>query len=431
MPRVAKALTALEVNRLSAPGLHAVGGVPGLCLRTLPPPSASRSWILRILIAGARRDIGLGGYPQVSLAQAREAARSKRQMVCDGVDPILEKRAAVSAQRAAATKKMTFAEAADRYIAIQEPGWRNAKHAWQWRNSLDKYVIPKIGRLDVGDIGIAQVLSVLEPIWQTTTETASRIRGRIEMILAWADKRAERERLNPARWRGHLDTQLPRPSKVARPTHHKALALAEMPLFITCLRDQDSMAARALEFAILTAARSGEVRHATWSELNLASQVWIIPAERMKGAREHRVPLSGAAMALLRLIPRVEGDAVIFNSPRCGPLNDSALLGVCRRIGADCVPHGFRSTFRDWCAENTNVSREVAEMALAHAIGNEVEAAYRRGDLFEKRRVLMNEWAAFCDRDDHRLIGDMSPVSPPRRIDPARPVVGHRRIEFR
>ena len=424
MPKVAKTLTALEVNRLSASGMHTVGGVPGLYLRVMPPPSASRSWILRILIAGARRDLGLGGYPQVSLAQAREAARIKRQMVL--------RRRRSHPREARSRKRATGGDdeeddlrrSADRYIAIQEPGWRNAKHAWQWRNSLDKYVIPKIGRLDVGDIGITQVLSVLEPIWHTTTETASRIRGRIELILAWADKRAERERLNPARWRGHLDTQLPRPSKVARPTHHKALSLAEMPLFITCLRDQDSMAARALEFAILTAARSGEVRHATWSELDLASKVWTIPAERMKGGREHRVPLSDAAIALLRSIPRVDGDDVIFQSPRCGPLNDSALLGVCRRIGADCVPHGFRSTFRDWCAEHTNVSREVAEMALAHAIGNEVEAAYRRGDLFEKRRVLMDEWAAFCERDDHRLLGRISPASPsPERVL-SEPVVG-------
>ncbi|MEP7301588.1 MAG: integrase arm-type DNA-binding domain-containing protein [Caldimonas sp.] len=390
--------------------MHTVGAVPGLYLRILPPPSASRSWILRINIAGARRDIGLGGYPQVSIAQARDEARVKRQMVCDGIDPILEKRAAESARRAATTKKMTFAEAADRYIAIQEPGWRNAKHAWQWRNSLDKYVIPKIGRVEVGDIGITQVLSVLEPMWQTTTETASRVRGRIELILAWADKRAERERLNPARWRGHLDTQLPRPSRVARPKHHKTLSLAEMPFFITCLRDQDSMAARALEFAILTAARSGEVRYATWAEVDLVSKLWTIPAERMKGGREHRVPLSDAAMALLRLIPQVKSEGVIFWSPRSGPLNDSALLAVCRKIGADCVPHGFRSTFRDWCAEHTNASREVAEMALAHAIGNEVEAAYRRGDLFEKRRGLMAEWAAFCERDDHRCGSVQMPV---------------------
>ena len=377
MPKVVKTLTALEVNRLSAPGMHAVGGaVPGLYLRVLPPPSASRSWILRINIGGARRDLGLGGYPEVSLAQAREAARGKRQLVRDGVDPVVQKRAAESARRAAAIKKMTFAEAAARYIAIQESGWRNAKHAWQWRNSLDRYVIPKIGGLDVGDIGITQVLGVLEPIWRTTTVTASRIRGRIELILAWADKRAERERLNPARWRGHLDTQLPRPSKVARPKHHKALSLAEMGFFIKRLRDLDSMAARALEFAILTAARSGEVRHATWEEVDMNSKIWTIPAERMKGGREHRVPLNEGAVSLLWSLARVEGSDVIFQSPRSGPLTDTALVAVCRRIGADCVPHGFRSTFRDWCSECTNVSHEVAEMALARAIGNEVEAAY-------------------------------------------------------
>ncbi|MEO8922157.1 MAG: integrase family protein [Caldimonas sp.] len=271
MPKVVTALTSLELNRLSA-GMHAVGAVPGLYLRIFLPPSVSRSWILRINIAGARRDIGLGGYPETSLAQAREAARGQRQRIRDGVDPFLERRAAERARQAAMMKRMTFAEAAERYIAMQEPGWRNAKHAWQWRNSIDKYVIPKIGRLDVGDIGINQVLGVLEPIWRTTPETASRIRGRIELILAWADKRAERERLNPARWRGHLDTQLPRPSKVARPKHHKALALAEMGFFMRRLRDQDSMAARALELAILTAARSGEVRHASWSEVTWARE---------------------------------------------------------------------------------------------------------------------------------------------------------------
>jgi len=395
MAKAVKALTALEVNRLSAPGMHTVGAVPGLYLRVLPSPSASRSWILRIKIGGARRDLGLGGYPEVSLAQAREAARGKRQLVRDGVDPVAQKRAAESARRAAAMKKTTFAEAAAQYIAIHEPSWRSAKHAWQWRNSLDRYVMPKIGRLDVGDIGITQVLDVLEPIWRTTTEAASRIRGRIELILAWADKRAERERLNPARWRGHLDTQLPRPSKVARPKHHKALALAEIGLFMRRLRDQDSMAARALEFAILTAARSGEVRHATWAEVDMGAKIWTISAERMKGGREHRVPLSDGAMSLLRSLACVEDSDVIFQSPRSGPLTDTALVAVCRRIGADCVPHGFRSTFRDWCAERTNVAREVAEMALAHAIGSEVEAAYRRGDLFDKRHCLMDEWAAF------------------------------------
>lgn len=256
-------------------------------------------------------------------------------------------------------------------------------------------MLPKIGALDVGDIGIAQVLAVLEPIWATKTETASRIRGRIERVVAWADKRAERERLNPARWRGHLDTQLPRPSKLTRKRHHKALPIDDMSDFMPRLRNEKSMAARALEFTILTAARSGEVRHATWAEVDLASKVWTVPAERMKAGRQHRVPLSDGAMRLLGSLPRIEGSELVFQSARCGVLSETAMVAVCRRIGADCVPHGFRSTFRDWCAERTNASREVAEAALAHAVTNSVEAAYRRGDLFEKRRLLMEQWSLF------------------------------------
>jgi integrase len=277
------------------------------------------------------------------------------------------------------------------------PAWRNAKHAWQWRNSLDRYVIPKLGALDVGDIGINQVLDVLEPIWRTRTVTASRLRGRIELIISWADKRAERERLNPARWRGHLDTQLPAPTKVSKPRHHAALPVSEIAGFMRALYFEKGIAARALEFAILTAARSGEVRLATWSEIDVKSCTWTIPAERMKSGREHRIPLSPRAMLLLDEVFITPWLKLIFQTPRGVALSDMALVAVCRRLGADCVPHGFRSTFRDWCAENTNVGREVAEMALAHSVGNEVEAAYRRGDLFEKRRALMKEWAAFLD----------------------------------
>ena len=399
MPRVAKALTALEVKRLDTPGLHAVGTVPGLYLRVLPPPSMAKSWILRVVVGEKRRDLGLGGYPAVPLAQAHETAREKRQAVLQGRDPIIERRAARSSLHAAQLKQITFAQAAQTYIAAHEAGWKNAKHAWQWTNSLERYAFPKIGQLDVGDIGMPQVLDVLEPIWRTRTETASRVRGRIELILAWADKRAERERLNPARWRGHLDTQLPAPSKVVKPKHHAALPISEVGTFLRSLRKQEGSAARALEFAILTAARSGEVRAATWSEIDFKSRTWTVPAERMKGGREHRVPLNAPAISLLESIFMVDGSDVIFQSPRGGVLSDMSLVSVCRRMGADCVPHGFRSTFRDWCAEHTNVAREVAEMALAHAVGDEVEAAYRRGDLFEKRRVLMDHWAEFCGRD--------------------------------
>jgi integrase len=396
VPKVAKPLTALEIKRLEAPGLHAVGTVPGLCLRVMPPPSSAKMWTLRIVVGKKRRDLGLGGYPAVTLAKALEAAREKRQSVLQGRDPVTERRAAKSALRASQQRQITFAQAAEAYIASHEAGWRNAKHAWQWNSSLELYAFPKIGQLDVGDIGMAHVLEVLEPIWRTKTETASRVRGRIELILAWADKRAERERLNPARWRGHLDTQLPARNKVAKPKHHAALPVSEASSFMNSLRKQEGSAARALEFAVLTAARSGEVRFATWPEIDFGSLAWTVPAERMKSGREHRVPLSPAAMALLESIPLVDDSEVIFQAPRRGGvLSDMALVAVCRRMGAECVPHGFRSTFRDWCSERTNVAREVAEMALAHSVGNEVEAAYRRGDLFDKRRHLMDEWSTF------------------------------------
>jgi integrase len=290
---------------------------------------------------------------------------------------------------------MTFEEASKGYIEANEPAWKNAKHAWQWRNSLELYAWPKIAKLEIQHVGMAQVLEVLEPIWRTKTETASRIRGRIELIIAWADKRLEIERLNPARWRGHLDTQLPAPGKVARTKHHPALPVSEVSSFFRSLRTQEGNSALALEFAILTAARSGEVRGATWDEIDAHSMVWTIPGERMKGGREHRVPLSEAAVNVLQVAPRFAESSIVFQSPRGGKLSDMALVAVCRRMGADCVPHGFRSTFRDWCAERANVGREIAEMAPAHAIENEVEAAYRRGDVFDKRRELMNNWASF------------------------------------
>jgi integrase len=395
VPRIAKPLTALEVKRLDTPGLHAVGTVPGLCLRVACPPSSTRAWILRTVVGERRRDLGLGGYPAVTLAQAIEAARQQRQAVGQGKDLVSERRATKSALRASRQRQITFAKAAEGYIAAHEAGWRNAKHAWQWNSSLELYAFPKIGQLDIGDIGMSHVLEVLEPIWRTKTETASRVRGRIELILAWADKRADRERLNPARWRGHLDTQLPARNKVAKPKHHAALPVADASAFMSALRKQEGSAARALEFVILTAARSGEVRFATWPEIDFGSRTWTVPAQRMKSGREHRVPLSPAAIALLESTPLVDGSEVIFQAPRGGVLSDMALVAVCRRMTADCVPHGFRSTFRDWCAERTNVAREVAEMALAHSIGSEVEAAYRRGDLFDKRRHLMDEWAAF------------------------------------
>jgi integrase len=297
---------------------------------------------------------------------------------------------------------MTFEQAAGSYIAAHESGWRNAKHAQQWRNTLASYAYPKIGALMVRNVELAHILAVLEPIWAERTETATRLRGRIEQVLDWATARGYRDGLNPARWRGHLDKLLARPSKVAVTEHHAALPFIEVGNFMQRLGEAKGMGARALEFAILTAARSGEVRGATWTEIDLKAAVWTIPGVRMKMGREHRVPLSPPAIALLIALPRMVGTDLVFPAPRGGVLSDMTLSAVVRRMRVTAVPHGFRSTFRDWASERTNYPRDVAEMALAHTISNKVEAAYRRGDLFEKRRRLMADWATFCSRTQPR-----------------------------
>jgi integrase len=395
MARKAKELGPLAVSRLSQPGLHFVGGVAGLALQV--SDSGARSWVLRIQIGDKRRDMGLGGFPDVPLANAREAARVARAKIKEGIDPIANARAARSALKAEQAAAQTFKTCALAYIDAHEAGWRNAKHAQQWRNTLDTYAYPVIGNLLVRDVGLPQVLSILEPIWKKKTETASRLRGRLEAILDWATTRGYRTGLNPARWKGHLDTLLPAARTVAQAGHHSALPVHQMSALMKTLRQQSGMGARALEFTILTAARSGEIRGARWSEINLDTATWTIPADRMKAGKEHRVPLSKAALNILGALPRTENEALVFASPRGGMLSDMSLTAVLRRMNINAVPHGFRSTFRDWCAEHTNHPREVAEMALAHAIGDKVEAAYRRGDLFEKRRQLMREWAEFCD----------------------------------
>ena len=395
MPRQAKELSALEVGRIKQAGMHAVGGVPGLHLQVLP--SGGRSWILRTVMGGKRCQIGLGGYPAVTLALAREKAREAREAIEQGRNPIAERAAARSALAAHHGSLITFAEAAAKFIEAKSPEWSNAKHAAQWTATLETYAYPTIGKVHVRDVALAHVVKILEPIWATKTETATRLRGRIESVLDWATVRGYRHGDNPARWRGHLDKLLAKPTKVAKVEHHEAIPVDELGAFLVELRKQNGIAARALEFAILTAARSGEVRGAAWSEVDLTNGVWTIPAERMKAKREHRVPLSDRAITLLRALPRFEGTDTIFVAPRGGVLSDMTLTAVMRRMKVDAVPHGFRSTFRDWAAERTNYPREVAEMALAHAIGDKVEAAYRRGDLFEKRRRMMDEWAKFCD----------------------------------
>lgn len=403
MPRVVKELTDLAVKNLRQPGYHAVGGVPGLHLQVTG--GGGRSWILRYT-AGVkpetgkpwRRDLGLGSYPEVSLSRAREKARAARELVADEVDPITERKAARSAMLAARLSEITFEKAAHQFIESKSAEWKaGGKSADQWTSSLKEYAFPVIGSLRVGDVDRVHVLRVLEPIWTTKTTTADRVRQRTEAVLDWATVRGYRQGDNPARWKGYLDKVLPSPGKVSKVKHHAALPAADTPAFMARLRKQEGIAPRALEFAILTAARSGEVRGATWDEIDLDSSVWTVSAERMKAKKEHRVPLSGAAITLLKLLRRLEGTELVFPPPRGSkPLSDNTLTAVLKRMGVPVTAHGFRSTFRDWTSEETHYPREVAEMALAHTIGDKVEAAYRRGDLFEKRSALMSDWSEFC-----------------------------------
>jgi integrase len=394
MGRKADELSALEVSRLTKPGIHFVGGVDGLALQV--SASGARSWILRKMIAGKRRDMGLGGFPDVPLAGAREKARAIREQVDMGIDPIEDRRAKRAALAAERAKAMTFTQCVAAYLDAHSDGWKNAKHRQQWVNTLSTYANPIIGELNVAAVDTGLVLKVLEPIWKTKTETASRLRGRIENVLSWATVRGYRQGENPARWKGHLDTLLASRSKIQKVEHHAALPYAEMGGFMVDLAKMEGMGARALEFAILCASRSGEVRGATWGEIDLKGSVWTIPAERMKAKKEHRVPLSGKVLAILEALPKVADTDLVFPGTK-GPLSDMSLTAVLRRMErSDLTAHGFRSTFRDWAAEQTAYPSEVVEMALAHAIGNKVEAAYRRGDLFEKRARLMADWAKYC-----------------------------------
>lgn len=394
MGRKQTELGALAVSKISRRGINFVGGVAGLGINVCA--TGGRSWILRYQIKGRRRDLGLGGYPDVTLAQAREAARAARAKIKLGIDPVDDARVAKAKLIQNSLTAMSFAQAATQYIDTQEGSWRSAKHCQQWRNTIGAYANPIIGRMPVRDVGLAQVLAILEPIWHTKTDTGSRLRGRIQSILDWAAARGYRDEPNPARWAGHLDKLLPTPGKIRKAAHHRALPYAELPNFMKTLADHEGMGARALEFTILTACRSGEVRGAMWAEFDLGARVWTIPAERMKAGKEHRVPLSEAAMDILTVRRAQPFCDYVFPNPSGHPLSDMTLSAVLRRMKVAAVPHGFRSTFRDWCAEQTDYPREVAEMALAHAIGSKVEAAYRRGDLFGKRTQLMQDWAIFA-----------------------------------
>ena len=381
-------LTALKVASLNAPGFHGDGG--NLYLQV--SPTGTKSWVLRYQIAGRQRWMGLGPLELVSLSDARKRALAARLKLLEGIDPIEEKRAA----RRAAGDAVTFKEAAERYIAAHEKSWKNPVHRAQWTSTLTAYAYPTLAKTPVDAITVGHVIKVLEPIWSTKSETASRVRGRIELVLDWASARGYRQGDNPARWRGHLDKLLPPKSRVAKVKHHAALPYGDLPDFMVALEGQEGVGARALAFTILTAARTGETIGATWDEIDLDAKCWTVPAERMKAEKEHRVPLSKQALGILKALPR-EGEYVFPGGKAKRPLSNVAMLAVLRRMGrGNITTHGFRSTFRDWAAERTSYAAEVAEMALAHTVADKVEAAYRRGDMFEKRRRFMQDWATFA-----------------------------------
>jgi len=396
MARKTNRLTAVEVTKLDKPGYYCDGG--GLYLQV--SKSGSKSWIMRYTMAKKPCEMGLGSINAFTLAEARQRATAQRKLLADGTNPLEKKRSDQLTRRMAEASIITFDKAATAYIDSNSPAWRNAKHGDQWRNTIATYASPVIGKLPVSKIDTAHVLRILTPIWLEKTETAVRLRGRIEKILDWAKAQGYRSGDNPAAWRGHLDAGLlPAPSKVADAGHHAALPWSEIGAFMAALRAMQGSGARAMEIIILTATRTSEVINAKWSEIDLDGKLWTIPKERMKSFKEHRVPLSDAVMAVLTAVKAESGGGeYVFAGRKANtPLTNMACLATLKRMErGDLTVHGFRSTFRDWVSETTAYPRDVAEMALAHTIEDKSEAAYRRGDLIEKRRALMTDWAVHC-----------------------------------
>jgi integrase len=396
MPKKVKKKAHIEIERITTPGRHAVGGPAGLLL--VVKPTGARSWMFRTKVGIKRRSIGLGGYPDVPLKDARKKAKELKEKIQAGIDPVEEKRKDRDALIKEQTRFMTFEEAARRCHRKKAAELKNDKHIRDWISSLERHVIPTIGNISVSEIGLPEVLAVLKPIWSEKTETASRIRQRIEQILNWATVSGYRTGENPARWAGNISEILPKPSKVSKRVHFKALPYEQMGSFMVELRKRPAMTARALEWIILTACRSAEARGATWDEIDLKQRIWTIPADRMKMDREHRVPLCDDATNLLKNLPRFEGSNYLFTAARGGMLSDMSISMLCRRMKVEAVPHGFRSTFKDWATETTSFPDLVSEMCLAHKVGSAVREAYARGDLLEKRRKLINAWAEYINK---------------------------------
>lgn len=415
MPKIAKALTSIEVKRLNEAGLHSVGTVAGLGLNI--SASGSRSWILRYKKGSTRHELGLGSYPEVTLATAHERARAAKDSIKNGKDPIQERK------EKRAIIEWTFKRCAEAYIESHKSEWTSNKHTQQWENTLTTYAYPKIGSKHVRDISLADVLNVIESDWAIKTETMNRVRQRIEATLAWAGVRGYRDKQNPAVWRNNLDQLLPKQSKVNKPEPHPALQIKEVQTFTKALSTAEGQGAKCLHFLMLTACRSKEARGAMWSEIDLDAREWLIPANRMKSNTAHRVPLSDSAAALLRSLPKFEGTDLVFVGNANKQLSDMTLASVIKRMnkikliwadykGRAIVPHGLRSTFATWAQEKTHYPTELREHALAHRVGNATTQSYERGAQFEKRRHMMEDWARFMN-------------TPPSKHDNVTPLFGN------
>ncbi len=431
MPKIVKPLTTVALNRITKPGWYAVGGVAGLLLQIRNPTREgaplARSWILRVRVGETRDPIGLGSYPQVSLAAAREQAGKLVIEARQGVNLKAKKLAVRSALLAAASRSKTFQECAEAYIEAHAADYTSDKHRKQWSSTIKTYAYPIIGKRLVADLSMRDVLDVMnqpsvadepksETLWKAKTVTAKRLLDRIKTIIDYAIVNEYRTGLNPAVWQGYLDTQLAAPNKVATVKHHPALPYALVGDFMAKLRTNESISAKALQFLILTAVRSGSVRAAEWSEIDLVNKLWIIPAAHTKTKQEHRVPLPSQAIELLNSLPRLANIPNVFPSPRGGALSDMALSQITRgmkersELTVDVVPHGFRSTFRDWAAECTAYPDDIRKAASGHTVGDAVQQAYQRTDLLEKRRNLMREWANFIDKPSANSSGNVTPI---------------------
>ena len=412
MPIKTKELSATEVRRLSHSvskttgkeynALHSVGGVAGLLLQVTP--TGAKSWVYRIHIAGKRRSMGLGGFPDVTLTQARDKARAMREKIAEGIDPVEERQAIRRERLAAQISTMTFADAMRDYIKMKSKEFKNPRQEQQWTNSLTSYALPHIGKVPVRDIELAQIKAVLDPIWEAKTETANRVRARMENILGWCAVHGYRSAENPAKWQGYLDEVYPSPEKIKKKGHHAALSVDALPAFFTDLQKRTGTAARAMEFMILTASRTNEVigdkrigkPGITWQEIDLRAKVWTIPAERMKSGKAHKVPLTDAAMSLINSIETGAPDALLFAGPKGDIPSNNFMSALLKRMDQPVTAHGFRSTFKDWAREHTAYADEVSELALAHVNSDATRAAYARSELLDKRRQLMSDWEQYC-----------------------------------